>query len=55
MTEQRKIPPLTRDRAGNAGGAYLESIGKYDVTKLSKEEWNTFIEKVCETFDFCPF
>ncbi|TXH47232.1 MAG: hypothetical protein E6Q97_27740 [Desulfurellales bacterium] len=30
-------------RAGARGGAYLESIGKYDLASLSKEEWNYFI------------
>ncbi len=55
MQNAKKIPPLTRDRAGNAGGAYLESIGKYDVTKLTKVEWDTFVETICAEFDFVPF
>ncbi len=55
MQNPKKIPPFTRDRAGKAGGAYLESIGKYDLTKLTKEEWDTFVETICAEFDWLPF
>ena len=41
-------------RAGKAGGAYLDSIQKYDLRALSQAEWNQFIECVC--MDYCiPF
>ncbi len=55
MQNQKNHFPLTMEKAGKAGGAYLESIGKYDVTKLSKEEWDKFIEIICNTFDFIPY
>jgi hypothetical protein len=29
--------------AGEAGGSYLESIGKFDLSVLSQEEWTTFL------------
>lgn len=31
-------------RAGKAGGEYLESIGKVDLSSLTEDEWLTFIE-----------
>lgn len=33
----------TVKRAGDRGGAYLESIGKTDLVTLTKEEWNYFV------------
>lgn len=33
-------------RAGRAGGEYLDSIGKVDLSQLTEEEWLTFIECV---------
>lgn len=34
-------------KAGSeAGGAYLESLGKYDLSLLSPSEWRLFIAKV---------
>lgn len=35
---------------GDMGGKYLESIGKYDLSSLSKEEWLTFVELVCRNY-----
>lgn len=29
-------------QGGNAGGAYLDSIGKTDLSALSKEQWDHF-------------
>lgn len=31
---------------GNAGGAYLDEIGKTDLASLSEEEWSRFLSKV---------
>ena len=31
---------------GKAGGAYLESIGKTDLTVLTKVEWDTFLRTI---------
>ena len=31
---------------GSAGGEYLESIGKTDLTLLTGAEWDTFVEAV---------
>ncbi len=41
-------------KAGKAGGAYLEKINKFDLTKLTKEEWDKFIEIICTEF-IVPF
>ena len=38
-------PYLTRDdvrRAGNVAGAYLDGLGKFDLTTLSADEFLTF-------------
>lgn len=35
---------------GKNGGEYLESIGKYNLTELSKDEWLTFLECVCKNY-----
>ena len=36
--------------AGKVGGKYLESIGKYNLIELSKQEWTTFIQTVCSEY-----
>lgn len=36
--------------AGKMGGEYLESIGKFDLEKLSGEEWKTFIQCICKEY-----
>lgn len=33
---------------GKMGAEYLESIGLFDLTKLTKEQWMTFLECVCK-------
>lgn len=49
---------------GQAAGEYLDSIGKSDLAKLSKEEWETFCQALfrgaCAEMerranDFVPF
>lgn len=35
---------------GKQGGAYLQSINKYDLRTLSKQEWITFCACVCENY-----
>jgi len=35
---------------GAMGAEYLESIGIFDLTKLSKEQWLTFCECVCKNY-----
>lgn len=37
--------------AGRMGGEYLESIGIFDLSKLSKDQWNTFLECVCLAYE----
>jgi Family of unknown function (DUF6511) len=32
------------DDAGAAAGAYLESIGKFNLAELTAEEWTTFLK-----------
>ena len=36
--------------AGQAAGAYLESIGKFSLAELSEEEWATFLKTVLNSF-----
>ena len=36
--------------AGKAGGEYLDSIGIYDMSKLTPHQWETFIETICVKF-----
>ena len=35
---------------GKNGGEYLESIGKYNLAELTKEEWLTFCECICKNY-----
>lgn len=35
---------------GNAGGEYLDSIGKTDLAELDEEEWRTFLGKVLQGY-----
>ena len=35
---------------GQTGGAYLDSIGKYDLAVLSGEEWAEFLRRVLEGY-----
>ena len=35
---------------GAMGAEYLESIGIFDLTKLSKDQWLTFLECVCKNY-----
>jgi hypothetical protein len=35
---------------GDAGGAYLESIGKTDLATLTEGEWCSFLERVLMTY-----
>jgi hypothetical protein len=36
--------------AGEAGGQYLESLGRYDLSALSQEEWTTFLSCVISKY-----
>jgi hypothetical protein len=36
--------------AGKVGGKFLDSIGKYNLIELTKEEWTTFIQTVCSEY-----
>ena len=36
--------------AGAMGGEYLSSLGRYDLSKLSVEEWDMFLQ--CVVFAF---
>jgi Family of unknown function (DUF6511) len=43
------IDPTPNEKAafvqcGETGGEYLDSIGKTDLERLSREEWLTFVE-----------
>lgn len=41
-----------REKASQAGGAYLDGLGVYELDKLSEEQWNGFIKKITGTFLF---
>ena len=47
MTEHEK---QARQDAGKVAGSYLDKIGKTDLGALSKEEWDTFLEALFETY-----
>ena len=38
-------------KGSEAGGAFLESIGKTDLATLTYDEWMSFIEKVIRTYE----
>ena len=40
------------DAASQAGGEYLESIGVYDMSKMSVQQWNKFIDRIVDAVDF---
>ena len=42
-------------KASQFGGEYLDSIGVYDLTRLTEEQWATFIECVVDGFLQPPF
>jgi hypothetical protein len=33
-------------QCGNAGGEYLDSLGKSDLATMSKDEWLTFLQAI---------
>jgi len=37
--------------AGREAGAYLEGLGKFDVTTLTKEEWLRFIATIALAYE----
>ena len=37
--------------AGQAGGEYLESIGKFDLSGLSGDEWLTFLQAIIGKYE----
>ena len=38
------------EAGGKMGGEYLESIGKFNLMELSREEWLIFCECVCKEY-----
>lgn len=50
---QPEFDALESEAIGEAGalaGAYLDSIGKSDLAKLSEAEWREFLERVVDGF-----
>lgn len=39
-----------RDKAGEAGGRYLEMLGVFDLSKLTEDQWDAFLKAVTDTF-----
>lgn len=35
---------------GAMGGEYLESIGQYDMSKMTAEQWETFVCCICKKY-----
>ncbi|MDR7037431.1 hypothetical protein J2X36_002178 [Methylobacterium sp. BE186] len=46
-----RFEQAARDEAGDMAGAYLESIGKTDLARLTEEEWKTFLHQVLVGFE----
>ncbi len=42
------------NKAGNAAGAYLDKLTKYDLRTLTKQEWEEFIKTICVEY-YLPF
>lgn len=36
--------------AGSEAGAYLESIGKFDLSQLSEDQWMEFLTTILESY-----
>lgn len=36
--------------AGKVGGEYLDSIGVFDLSKLTRAQWQMFLDIVCTTY-----
>jgi hypothetical protein len=56
MRQTHMIDPTTVELdilqcAGQAGGEYLESIGKFSLEVLSDEEWLTFLQAVIGKYE----
>ncbi len=41
---------LAAETAGKVGGKYLETIGIFDLSQLSKEQWMEFLSIVCREY-----
>lgn len=46
--------------AGQMAGEFIESIQKYDIRTLTRDEWIIFISCICKNYekkktDICPF
>lgn len=48
--EIKQITDMATSLAGNAGGQYLDQIGKTDVAVMEPGEWQEFIGKICATY-----
>ncbi len=61
MTATEEHERAAYEYGGKCAGEYLESIDKYDLSKLSKEEWAVFCEVLCKNYhkkhaeDYIPF
>jgi hypothetical protein len=51
MSHRLSVDPFDALKSGKAGGAYLESIGKTDLAKLTKEEWLNFLTLILEEYE----
>ena len=45
-----RIEERALEAAGDAGGAYLDALGKTDLAALTKPEWINFIERMIDGF-----
>ena len=51
MSHRLSVDLFDALKSGKAGGAYLESIGKTDLAKLTKEEWLNFLTLILEEYE----
>lgn len=52
MPHLTDIERAARRAAGIDGGKYLESLGKYDLSALTPEEYNLFVEHIFNGYQF---
>lgn len=50
MIDPNEKELIALDHGGAMGGQYLESLGRYDLSKLSQDEWRQLIRCVVGGF-----
>ena len=61
MTAVEEHERAAYEYGGKCAGEYLESIGVYDLSKMTKEQWHTFCKTMCVNYhkkhaeDYIPY